>query len=503
MTTFLHARDNGYKNFWNIDADDIGLYAKLRRIVKLFKTVKEYANAHKIDMLALDVWHTLELGGHWSFGVVYTDCKVNWLNLFKEHCTDKLLLDNYKRVYSKINIDWLCTSLNEAGLAKIGTFCVENLRMVHHSDDIYSTPTNGLKYWEKGNCYFGTLSDDFKLGKRGSLPIPSSVVNIDIGLTARESLSMLERFSASRFTTMFKTMNDVIDSEITVILPLDGAAKNIGQCLQSLLNQTYTDNQITLNWGPPVKESVREKFKSFRLVITATEAFSDSLETCHEFEKTFGGRMKILTGVPREKIFEAGLQAAKGRYVMFINGDEVFLPEALEFLHNIIENTHSDVVHTSNFLAPVEDNTFSVMTREGGWEQNFQAINILPRVNERISAWFNGALSPSIYDNLISREFLEEEKISLPCADDSSQWIFSLQCLMLAEVYTRIAHPAYIKFHESSNQSYTHTNIYTKIKSLAKSVEALEKLDDEVFYFEEYADAKNLLKDMFNKNFLK
>ena len=117
-------------------------------------------------------------------------------------------------------------------------------------------------------------------------------------------------------------------------------------------------------------------------------------------------------------------------------------------------------------------------------------------------AWANNFLLPSIFNNLIRREFLEEEKISLPFADNMTQWIFSLQCLLLAEKYVRVPQPLYVRISENQPPNYA-KDFFTRIKSLAKCIEALEKLDEEVFYFDEYINEKNYLKNLFIKNFLK
>ena len=502
MTTFLHARDNGYKDFWNVDADDIGLYAKPRRIAKLFKKVKSYSNETKSTLMALDLWRTFEFGGHWSFGVVYTNNSTNWLDLMKAHCKDKALRDNYGSVSSQINVDWYCTYLKEIGAAKIETFCVENLRMIHHHNDVYRNPLCGLKYWQGGRCYFQNLSDSFGMGEAGSLTISEDIINFDIGITADESMRQLKRHGTDRFMQIFETVNNLMDAEITIILPLNETAKNIRHCLESLLNQTYTDEQVILQWGPTAKEKLRKIFLAFRLIVTDAGLNEEALKTCREMESQFGERMKIITGAQKADLLSAGLNAAKGRYVLFINGNDIFVPNAFQMFHDIAENTRADVVHLSNYLVPSSDNNFSIKTKESGWGENLQAVTMLQNPRDKFGVWINGMLLPAIYNNFIRREFLEEEKISLTFNTDIAEWLFSLQTLLLSEIYIRLPQPLYMRTVEDDSRKVDFKDFDTTAKSISEGIEILDKLAKEVFYFDEYAQAKNLLNNVY-KNLIR
>ena len=498
LTPFLHARENGYKNFWNIDADDTGLYAKRRKIAKILKNVKEYVTVNKIDMISLDMCRTRYMGSHWTFGITYTDNNINWLDLMKSHCKDKFFLDKNCK-YWNINIDGYCAYLGYSGVVNLSTFYVENLRMIHHTDDVYRNPGwAALRYWENGKYYSSVLKNDFGMSEAGSLPIYKDIINFDIGITAEESKSYLKNQSTDVNVKTFEIANGVKDSEISIILPLDETKKCIRDCLESILYQTFNEKQ---NWGRLAVFGYIDSdiFKNCRLIVTDAGLNETALKTCREFESKFEGRMKIITGLKAENLLSAGLQASKGRYIMFINGNEIFIPQAFQFLYEVIENYRADVVHTSNYFVP-EGDTAIVKTDEVGWRDD-QSFTNLRRVNEKIVAWSEGMLTPLIFNKLIRREFLEEEKISLPFADDMTQWIFSLQCLMLAENYVRVPQPFYVRTSTPTPPNVI-KDFSTRIKSLAKCYEALDKLDEEVFYFDEYADEKNLIKNILNKNFV-
>ena len=470
MTTFLHARDNGYKNFWNIDADDSGLYAKPRKIAKIFKTVKDYAAKNNLQILSLDYWITQSAGQNWSFGISYVDNSIDWIGLLKKHCKDDAHIEHYKRLGIPNNADELINYLRKVEEVHVETFYVENLHAIHHSNNIFNEALFGVRHWANGKCYWHVMSEIFGMGKSGSLPIPSCMIKFDIGLTIEESLRCLKNYCESSQISLFEKMNNVVDAEITAILPLKGTNKNLRHCFESLLAQN---------------------FKDFKLIITDAGLNNDALKTCQAMENFFGGRMKILT-VPKEKLFNAGLQEAKGRYVIFIKGNESFVPDALQMLYAVAANYRADFVHTSNYFVENDDKT-SVKTDEQGWGENLKVINIFQQIRDKIAALSRSMLSPSIYDNLIRREFLEEEKISLPFDNEIMRWTFSLQCLCLSEKYIRIAHPVYTRLAEEiTPQDFT-----ADIKSISFMKSAVDKIIEEVLYSDEYSTEINFLKETY------
>ena len=340
------------------------------------------------------------------------------------------------------------------------------------------------------------------MGEAGSLPIPEDIINFDIGITAEEGMRQIKRYDTIRFSKIFETVNNLIDAEITVILPIYETAENVRPCLESLFNQTYTDEQVILNWGSAAKEKLRKIVSAFRLIVTDAGLNEEALKTCREMESAFGGRMKIITGVAKENLLSAGLQAAKGRYVLFINGTEIWVPYAFQTLHEIAENIRADVVHLSNYLVPDADNTFSIKTNEPGWGENLQNPVLLQRLNDKFGVWINGMISPSIYGKFIRREFLTEEKISLTFDNEIEQWLFSLQCLLLAERYLRLPQTFYMRTVEDDSRKVDFKDFDITAKSSCEGLKILDKLADEVFYFDEYAQAKELLNDSY-KNLIR
>ena len=115
---------------------------------------------------------------------------------------------------------------------------------------------------------------------------------------------------------------------VSVIIPMYNVEKYVGECLDSLLAQTFQNFEIIVvddcstDNSRAVVESYVEKFEG-RLKIAA-------------LEKNSGG-----AGFPRNK----GIELARGEYLSFIDPDDAITPTALEELYSAAKNFDADVVH--------------------------------------------------------------------------------------------------------------------------------------------------------------
>ena len=200
LTPFLHSIDNGYEDFWNIDADDIGLFAEPARIAGALASLKKTAQENNINSLSLDAWYSMTKASHWSFGVNYTSNSIDWISLMKSHCQDEVFIKKYVSIHPNgfitVNLDWLFTYLRSIKVANIQSFYVENLRfVVNHSPDVYRAALWGLRYCCDGRLWFSVLRDDFALEPdESSVEIPSDVIELS-GITAEESQRFLAKLS--------------------------------------------------------------------------------------------------------------------------------------------------------------------------------------------------------------------------------------------------------------------------------------------------------------------
>ena len=427
LTAFLHARDMGYKDFWSIDADDIKLYISPQRIAELLTATKNYANTNKINLFSLDIWTTWNAGCHWTFGVVYTNNSIEWLNIMREHCKDPELFERYSRVGSKINLDWFLTYLRIIKVTKIETFYFENLRMIHDSGNPYVNLLGSIRYWENNKLKFSIFDSD--TSEIVSLTIPAEMIRLDIGLSVEEAMAVLKKdVDVSRFE-----VEHGLNVPVSIILPISKNSELVKPSREIFFR--YLSGQTLSRFQLIVVNNAND--------FDCTNIFKDA-----HMHELFLGRLKILRS-ESSNIFDMcneGLSAAQGKYVVFANGDDLFLNNFLETLYYLAEQNNADVVYPANYGIPVGDNTARVNSDEKTWEFE-EATNELNdrNLDLRVHGFLDGVFYPRIFNKLIRRDFLIDNNINFSTDEDIPEQIFCLKCLCFAKKYMRISQVLYVQ----------------------------------------------------------
>ena len=466
LTPFLHARDMGYKDFWNIDADDIKLYISPERIAELLTAAKTYANENKINLFSLDICTTWYIYHHWTFGVVYTDNSVDWINLMREHCKDAYLFERYGHVVSTINLDWFCTYLREINAAKIRTFYFENLRMVHDTGSSYINPFGSIIYWKKGKIRFSVFENyDDAASEFGSLSIPDEVIRLDIGLRAEEATDTLKKdmrdWQLSRFEYEYG-----LNIFVSIILPI---TKSNGLSTHSL--SSFLSRLLNQSLG------------RYELIAVDNGSNPDYMNAVESLQNPFFPRLKVLQSDSSD-IFEMcneGLRAAKGKYVLFTSGDDLFLDDFLQSLYSLAEQNQADVLYPFKYAVPLDSNAnfdsekdvqnlpAKFITDEKPWEFKEAAHELNDRnLVLRLQGFLNGVFYPSAFNKLIRREFLIDNDIKFSPDTSEPQWIFCLKCLCLAEKYIRIPQVLYVQLQKKN---------FEMEPDLVRKIESAEELE--------------------------
>lgn len=96
--------------------------------------------------------------------------------------------------------------------------------------------------------------------------------------------------------------------KVSVIIPVYGVEKYIGDAVRSVLAQTY---------------------KNFELIIVDNDSPDRSIEICQQFEDS---RIKIIRQKNRgpSGSRNTGIRHAQGDYIAFLDGDDIWLPDKLE-----------------------------------------------------------------------------------------------------------------------------------------------------------------------------
>jgi glycosyltransferase involved in cell wall biosynthesis len=113
-------------------------------------------------------------------------------------------------------------------------------------------------------------------------------------------------------------------SEISVVVPVYNVEKYLGQCLDSLINQTFSDIEIicvndgSTDKSPQILEEYAERDERIRIITQSNQGL----------------------GAARN----SGLAEAGGKYVYFIDSDDYIDLKTLEKLHDNINSNGSDIV---------------------------------------------------------------------------------------------------------------------------------------------------------------
>ena len=124
---------------------------------------------------------------------------------------------------------------------------------------------------------------------------------------------------------------------ISVVIPMYNVEKYIGDCLDSLLNQTFQNFEVIVvddcstDNSRAVVESYAEKFGG-RLILTKTKTNTGS------------------AGFPRNK----GIELSRGKYFFFLDADDLIITTALAELYELAEHYQADVIHSEKFIATDE-----------------------------------------------------------------------------------------------------------------------------------------------------
>ena len=196
--------------------------------------------------------------------------------------------------------------------------------------------------------------------------------------------------------------------KISVIIPIYNVEKFLKQGIESAINQTYTNLEIIL----------------------VDDGSTDlSPQICEEYSK-MDKRIKVIHkengGLSSAR--NAGLDVATGKYIMFLDADDTFEPNACEVLYKEIEKTDADFV-VGNYIH---------MTHDGvKWESPLFDVNLYDNfelsINDFQKSFF--VMNSVVWNKIFRRDFIEKHHLRFIPKALAEDAIFSTYCY----VYTNKA----------------------------------------------------------------
>ena len=275
-------------------------------------------------------------------------------------------------------------------------------------------------------------------------------------LNINELVSKLKLFKRAEFPA------------VSVIIPMYNAKRFIGECLDSLLNQTFTN---------------------FEVIVVDDGSTDNSSDIVKDYTPKFDGRLNLIKTetnsggggyVPRN----IGLSLAKGEYVFFMDADDFIMPNALETFCDAAADSDADVVYTTayyeltgvNDVRRVTDDTEKISF---AGEPTLTTEDPLGNLQSLLYA----ETMPAVWRKFIRRDFLIEKRITFPEISNGGDFIWTVNLYCRCERLLRIADPLYFY------RSYNGNSVWKKQRG------STEQLLYRVSSFIEWARALNDLSD--------
>ena len=215
---------------------------------------------------------------------------------------------------------------------------------------------------------------------------------------------------------------------ISVIIPMYNAGKFIGDCLESILAQTFQDFEV----------------------IIVDDCSTDSSRTIVEsYVSKFNGRLTFLqldrnTGsgaVPRN----TGLNFAHGEYVFFADADDLLTLTGLEELYSLAKDFDADVVYCEKYYTANEDlsKVFIHSEQYGGSFVDKPTLES-EDLTERVQKILQDDFWVTPWSKFVKRRLLIDNRIFFPPVKIAEDDIWTYELVFRAKKFLRVPNIVYI-----------------------------------------------------------
>ncbi len=283
---------------------------------------------------------------------------------------------------------------------------------------------------------------------------------------------------------------------VSVVIPMFNSAKFIPQTLESLLYQTFTN---------------------FEVVVVDDCSTDNSVEVVESFAEKFGGRLHVIKlpkntgtpGLPRN----VGIQFAHGKYIAFLDSDDLYTKTALAELTTLAENFNAEVVHMqSNFIlwgGKYKSIDEAAMTDMGELTnpKNFtlqsyhKAKLSAPTLEQedvaaRVRKWIASAPNDfwATWLSFYRRDFLITNQIFFPPMLTCEDVTFAFEALCLAKRYLNVPNAVNIirpregSVSRDAQQINLNQHVHKRISALNSGFNEFEKVMGKIKFFAEHPD---------------
>ena len=277
---------------------------------------------------------------------------------------------------------------------------------------------------------------------------------------------------------------------ISVIIPMYNVEKYVGECLDSVLAQT---------------------FQNFEVIVVDDCSTDSSVEVVESYVPKFDGRLKLYSmeknsgyaSYPRNK----GLEISQGDYIYFFDPDDTITPTALEELYTAAKKFNADVVHCEKYYAVPNEFYYDAEYRKNlkpySWPMNEKIFITQPtllttNLEKRITDFSKKWLQWAVWMQLIRRDFIVANEIKFVNVY-SQDLIFTMCELCCAKNYLVLPNVFYFwRHHEGSKvtEKLDPARTIHKYASILKhGIKYLDEFLSRRDFFSKRTDLKYILFD--------
>ena len=174
--------------------------------------------------------------------------------------------------------------------------------------------------------------------------------------------------------------------KITIIVPVYNVARYLSKCLDSIIAQTFQDFELILISDGPEKDD----------------------KICKEYAKKYN-RITLIKGVQNGLggARNAGLDIAKGEYIVFVDSDDWIEPEYLAKMYNAITPDIDIVQCGTNIIFEGKENKKLKYQDEKYFTINYNGQ--IPLTND-----VYGNINVAVWNKLYKKEIIQKYKIRFP-----------------------------------------------------------------------------------------
>lgn len=276
---------------------------------------------------------------------------------------------------------------------------------------------------------------------------------------------------------------------ISVIIPMYNTEKYIGQCLNSLLNQTFQDFEIIVVDDCSTDNSVSEVEKII-------SKFNDRLKLV-KLKKNSGG-----ASIPRN----IAIKLSRGKYIAFLDSDDLFINTTLEKFFNVAEKYNAEVVHMNGYFTQSkgmnsEIDSTTEFKLESKNKSNDKILLETDNIGERVKHFSNFDFFWAPWTAFVLRDFIIKNNIDFVNILAAEDFIFSFFCLCSAKIYVHIPDVLYIyrsrEYSITTSDSSLNAIISKWVKGLSIGIKELDKFVSKKIFFKQHIEFKYLILNFF------